>query len=197
MRKPVFERIFDSMNTTMTAPELHRRLAAGERFQLIDVRSPREYAEGHVPGAMNLPMDEAEARVDDMRPHDPVVLVCQSGKRASMTCDLLKPHRGDLVVLEGGTSAWMSSGFDVVRSVRTRLPLMRQVQLIAGLMVVAGATLALTVAIAWIGLALFVGLGLTLAGATGFCGMAILLEKMPWNRPAKGVAPTAGPACAK
>jgi len=185
------------MNTTMNSQELHRRLAARERFQLIDVRSPREYAEGHVPGAMNLPMDEAEARIDDMRPHDPVVLVCQSGKRASMTCDLLKPHRGDMVVLEGGTRAWMSSGFSVVAAARTRHTLMRQVQLIAGLLVVTGAALALTVAIAWIGLALFVGLGLTLAGATGFCGMAILLEKMPWNRPAKGAAAGSAPACAK
>lgn len=185
------------MTSTMTSQELHRRLAAGERFQLIDVRTPREYAEGHVPGALNLPMDEAEARIEDMHPHDPVVLVCQSGKRASMTCDLLKPHRGDLIVLEGGTNGWMSSGFGVVRSIRTRLPLMRQVQLIAGLLVVTGATLALTVALAWVGLALFVGLGLTLAGATGFCGMAILLEKMPWNRPSKGTSAGSAPACAK
>jgi rhodanese-related sulfurtransferase len=168
--------------TSLTAPELNDRLARGERFQLMDVRSEREYAEGHVPGAMNLPMEQAEARLADINPHDPVVLICQSGRRASMTCNLLKPHRNDLVLLEGGTKAWIDAGFSVCKTAATRLPLMRQVQIGAGSMILTGTILSLLVHPAWIITAMFAGAGLLLAGTTGFCGMALILERAPWNR---------------
>ena len=171
----------------VTVNELNTRLSKGERFQLIDVRSPQEYAEGHLPGAMNLPMDQAEARIDDLQRHDPVVLICQSGRRAGMTCELLKSHHDGLIVLEGGTKAWMDASLPVVKTASTRLPLMRQVQIGAGSLILIGTLLSLFVSRGWIGLAMFVGAGLLLAGTTGFCGMAILLEKMPWNRPTTGV----------
>lgn len=172
----------------VTVNELNARLSQGERFQLIDVRSPQEYAEGHVPGAMNLPMDQAEARIDDLQRHDPVVLICQSGRRAGMTCELLKAHHDGLIVLEGGTKAWMDASLPVVKTASTRLPLMRQVQIGAGALILMGTLLSLFVSKGWIGLAMFVGAGLLLAGTTGFCGMAILLEKMPWNRPSTSTA---------
>jgi rhodanese-related sulfurtransferase len=172
-----------STNPKVTVSELNARLSKGERFQLIDVRSPQEYAEGHVPGAMNLPMDQAEARIDDLQHQDPVILICQSGRRAGMTCELLKAHHNDLIVLEGGTKAWIDASLPVVKTASTRLPLMRQVQIGAGSLILTGTLLSLFVSKGWIGLAMFVGAGLLLAGTTGFCGMAILLEKMPWNRP--------------
>lgn len=171
-----------STNPKVTVSELNARLSKGERFQLIDVRSPQEYAEGHIPGAMNLPMEQAEARIDDLQHRDPVVLVCQSGRRAGMTCELLKAHHDDLIVLEGGTKAWMEAELPVVKTASTRLPLMRQVQIGAGGMILTGTLLSLFVNQAWIGLAIFAGAGLFVAGTTGFCGMAVLLEKMPWNR---------------
>jgi rhodanese-related sulfurtransferase len=185
-----------SPNALPTAPkvtvsELNTRLSKGERFQLIDVRSPQEYAEGHVPGAMNLPMDQAEARLSDLQRQDPVVLICQSGRRAGMTCELLKAHHSGLVVLEGGTKAWMDASLPVVKTASTRLPLMRQVQIGAGSLILIGTLLSLFVSKGWIGLAIFVGAGLLLAGTTGFCGMAILLEKMPWNRPSASTATSA------
>jgi rhodanese-related sulfurtransferase len=52
---------------------------------LIDVRSPSEFATGHVPGAINIPMEEVPGRVADLDQDRPVVLVCQSGKRATLT----------------------------------------------------------------------------------------------------------------
>ena len=59
---------------------------------------------------------------------------------------------------------------------------MRQVQIAAGLLILAGVALGLVVAPAWFGLAGFVGAGLTFAGLTGWCGMARLLALLPWNR---------------
>ena len=62
------------------------------------------------------------------------------------------------------------------------LEIMRQVQMIAGLLILAGVVLSLTVAQGFVALSAFVGAGLFMAGATGWCGMAKLLALMPWNR---------------
>lgn len=164
------------------AGELKRRLESGERMQLIDVRSPREYSEAHLPGAVNMPIEEVDARLDDMHSQDPVVLVCQSGNRACMAHSALKQHRDDLIVLEGGTTGWQKAGFDVIRATAATLPLMRQVQLVVGPLSLIGSVMALVVDPAWALLSGLIGLGLTIAGATGFCGMASLLGLLPWNR---------------
>ena len=74
----------------ITVSRLHEMLKKSERVQVLDVRSPGEFAAGHVPGAVNLPMDEVEARLGDIRPGQQVVLICLSGERSQMTCDLLK-----------------------------------------------------------------------------------------------------------
>ena len=171
-----------STNPKVTVTELNARLSKGERFQLIDVRSPQEYAEGHVPGAMNLPMDQAEARIDDLQRHDPVILICQSGTRAKMTCELLKAHHDDLIVLEGGTKAWIDAALPVVKTVSTRLSLMRQVQMIAGTALMITTPLAYFIHIGWLTVPALVGVGIFGAGATGTCAMATLLGKMPWNQ---------------
>ena len=113
--------------------------------QLIDVRSASEFASGHIPGAVNIPMDQIEARLDDLHPTVPVVLICQTGKRARMTAGLLEPCQRQIAVLDGGTSAWIQAGLPVVSNVKTRWSLERQVRLGAGLLVLTGAGLALMV----------------------------------------------------
>jgi len=152
------------------------------RAQLVDVRSGSEFASGHIPGAVNIPMDQIEGRLDDLDRTLPIVLVCQTGKRARMTAGLLEPCRQQLSVLEGGTKAWIDAGLPLMSSVKTRWSLERQVRLGAGLLGLTGALLALTVDVNWVFLCAFIGLGLTFAGLTDLCPMAILLERMPWNR---------------
>ena len=63
------------------------------RSQWIDVCSATEFAAGHLPGAINIPMDEIEARLHDLSPERPIVLVCKSGGRARMVAELLEPCR--------------------------------------------------------------------------------------------------------
>jgi rhodanese-related sulfurtransferase len=163
--------------------------------QLIDVRSGTEFASGHIPGAVNIPMDQIEARLDDLRREVPIILVCQTGKRARMTATLLEPCQRQISVLEGGTSAWIQAGLPVVTSVKNRWSLERQVRLGAGLLVLVGALLAFTVDLNWLFLSAFVGLGLTFAGLTDICPMAEILAKMPWNGQSqcKAPAPVADP----
>lgn len=174
---------------TVRVHELHERLNAGDRFQMVDVRSPGEFASGHIPCAINLPMDQVEARLDDLHHQDPVLLICQSGRRATLTRELLQPHLNELIVLDGGTAAWVNAGLPVVRATVTRWSLERQVRLAAGVLTGAGALLAVASDPLWALIPLGTGAGLTFAGVTNMCGLAGLLSLMPWNR-----TRTAGPS---
>lgn len=167
------------MAQTITVQKLETRETP---VQLVDVRSPSEYATGHIPGALNIPMEQVESRVHDLQAGMPVVLICQAGKRAEVVASLLEPCGRDVAVLEGGTQAWINAGRPVVKNVATHWSLERQVRLGAGLLVLAGAVLAIVASAKWILLSGFVGLGLTFAGLTNLCPMAMLLTKMPWNR---------------
>ena len=167
----------------ITAEDLSRqRTLHPEQFHCIDVRSPAEYAAGHIPGAINIPLEQIEARLPDIDPNLPVILTCKSGIRARIAAGLLAPCREQLAVLEGGTAAWASAGLPLVVNTKTRWSLERQVRLVAGLIVLAGVILALTVSPYWVYLSGFVGLGLTVAGLTDFCAMGLLLARMPWNK---------------
>lgn len=167
---------------TIPVDQLAELLETDPKVQLIDVRSPGEYASGHAPGALNIPLEEVETRLADLG-NGPVAILCQSGNRAKMACERLQAHHSNLLVVEGGTEAWASAGKPIVASTSSRWSLERQVRLIAGLMILAGTVLSITLAPAWIYLAMFVGAGLTFAGLTNVCGMAFLLAKLPWNKP--------------
>ena len=167
------------MTTCINVEDLRDRASTS---QLIDVRSPSEFAAGHIPGAINIPMDQIEARLDDLAPAKPVVLICQMGKRARMTAGLLEPCKLQISVLDGGTSGWIEAGLPVVQNVRARWSLERQVRLGAGVLILTALILAFVWNPGWAFLAAFVGLGLTFAGLTDICLMAELLQRMPWNK---------------
>lgn len=159
-----------------------QRRLPGEGIQCVDVRSASEYASGHIPGAVNIPLEQIEARLADTDPGLPIVLICKSGMRARLAAGLLAPSRDEVSVLEGGTSAWAAAGLPLVVCTKTRWSLERQVRLAAGLIVLLGAVLAVVVSPYWVYLCGFLGLGLTFAGLTDFCPMGLLLARLPWNR---------------
>ncbi len=150
---------------------------------LVDVREPVEYAEEHITGAKLIPLGQLEKRVAEIDRNSPLVLMCRSGKRGGEALKKLQAlgftsGRN----LEGGILAWKAAGLPVGTSGKKVLPLMQQVQLTIGLGVLTGAILSLTVNPNWVFLCAFFGAGLTMAGSTGWCGLAILMSKMPWNR---------------
>ncbi len=173
----------DRQGGLLSPDELHDRLGRGDRIQVVDVRSPGEYGSGHIPKAINVPMEESEARISDLSQDGAVVLACHSGERAEMTCTLLASKRPGLLVLEGGTEAWIERGFDVVRSTSTRWSLERQVRLAVGVLILISSILALTVHASWAIATAFFGAGLAVAGLTNWCGMGLLIARMPWNSP--------------
>jgi rhodanese-related sulfurtransferase len=170
------------------SPEAIRDNPAGHG-QLIDVRSNAEFAVGHIPGAMNVPMEQVETRLADIGT-GPVALVCEAGTRARIVAGWLA-RRQEVCVLEGGTAAWRNAGQPLVSCASCRWTLERQVRFAAGLIVLVATLLSVFVNVTWVYLAMFVGAGLTFAGATNICGMALLLARMPWNRERKSSPATA------
>lgn len=83
---------------------------------IIDVRSPKEYAEGHVPGAINIPHTEMSSRIDEIigHMHKPVVVYCRSGYRAGKASDVLVSNNfSNVMHLEGHMSGWLDTDLPV------------------------------------------------------------------------------------
>lgn len=179
-------------HTKISVDELIKTIPTGG-CTIIDIREPDEVAFEAIPGAINIPMSRLEAgEHPNLSTNSPIYIICQSGGRSCRTSELLR-NRGfsNIIDVAGGVNAFKRAGGKTV-SGRRVIPLMRQVQIAAGSLVSAGVVLALTVHPAFIYLSGFVGLGLMLAGITGACPMAMLLNKMPWNR---GSAATGGGCC--
>lgn len=169
---------------TMTAGEVNRAIAAGTKVCLLDVRTPAEYETAHVEGSVLMPIDKLDcaAVATAAQGAELKVLVCQSGIRAGKAASQLAANgQTGWILLEGGVGAWGKDGLPLVRG-RFTLPLERQVFIVAGFMVLLGVILGWRVHPGFYSLSGFVGCGLMMAGATGFCPMGILLGKMPWNQ---------------
>ena len=166
------------MSQRITPEECQRRIAAGAL--LIDIRDPDEYARAHIPCARNMPLAQL-GRITDDAPA--VIFHCRSGMRtAANAAALAAATDAPVFLMEGGLDAWRQAGLECAVDRGQPLELMRQVQIAAGILILAGVLLGFVVDPLWFGLAAFVGAGLTVAGITGWCGMARLLAVMPWNR---------------
>jgi len=168
-----------------TPAQLNQNLQSGKRVTLIDVRTPVEHEEMHITGSQLMPLDRLDPAAVKAASgsSDSCVIICRSGKRADQAYQKLQAAGCDkLTILDGGVIAWESAGLPLERSEKKHLPLMRQVQLVIGLFALTGSILALTVNKNFAIIPAFLGAGLTLAGSTGWCGLAILLSKMPWNK---------------
>jgi rhodanese-related sulfurtransferase len=168
--------------TPLAPAEVAARLKTG-RAVLIDIREPDEFARAHVPGALPRPLSGFEAAHLKIEPGRDVVFTCKTGMRTGANCDRLSASvEGEAFVLAGGLDGWAAAGLPVSQNATAPLEMMRQVQIVAGLLVLTGILFGFIAHPAFFGLSAFVGAGLTLAGATGFCGMARVLALAPWNR---------------
>ncbi len=149
----------------------------------INVCTPAEYKEKHIQGVRSVPLDEIEHRTDEFKDKKTIYVHCRSGRRGAAAIEKLSQLgvQAELVNVEGGLLAWEGAGY-TTGSLATRMPLMRQVFLGAGILVFAGSVLALFVDSRFVYIPLFVSLGLLLSGLTGWCGLALILARMPWNK---------------
>lgn len=103
----------------MTAAALHEAIAAGRAPGILDVRTAREYAEGHVPGAANVPFNEIARRVGEIAGarREPLVVYCGHGPRAWIAARALRRAGFARVeFLKGHWAAWRRAGCPVARS---------------------------------------------------------------------------------
>ena len=168
---------------TITPVELQQILTAQPSLPVIDVRTPVEFAEVRVSQARNIPLDELKPGSLQLPKDQPVYLLCRSGQRATKAAEkFAKEGFTQPVIVEGGTLAWIGANLPVTRSAGKVISLERQVRIVAGSLVFFGVALGWFVHRGFYGLSAFVGAGLVFAGVTDFCGMGLLLAKLPWNK---------------
>jgi len=162
----------------------HAAQLLAEGATLIDVREPDERARAHIPGSRHLPLSQLQQADLAVQQGRPVLFHCRSGMRTTANAEALASKAGacQAFIVEGGLDAWKAAGLPVAENRSAPLEIVRQVQIAAGSLVLLGVLGGAFVSPLFYLLAGFVGAGLVFAGATGFCGMALLLRRMPWNR---------------
>jgi rhodanese-related sulfurtransferase len=165
-------------------PAAAKKLFDQGQAALIDIREPMEHARERIPGTRLVPLSKLDASMVAAAAGDkPIIFHCLSGNRtATNAACLAGAASGKAYVMAGGLHAWKAAGLPLTVNKKAPIDLMRQVQIATGSLVVLGVALAASVSPWFMLLAGFVGAGLVFAGTTGFCGMARLLARMPWNR---------------
>ncbi|MFI8890301.1 rhodanese-like domain-containing protein [Streptomyces paradoxus] len=172
--------------TALATDEARTRL---HELTVIDVRTPGEYAGGHLPGALNIPLDQIQRALPDIRhatDRGDVLVVCASGARSENACKILADNGITAATLSGGTGAWADDGHELHRpqgASRVTWGMERQVRLTAGAIVLLGLLLALVVHPAFQLISAGIAAGLVFSALTNTCGMAAILAKLPHNRP--------------
>lgn len=169
------------------SPELIAPQTAFELIQngamLVDVRTGSEYRREYIPEARNIPLDQLAAEKAALRAAPVVIFHCRTGMRTRQRAATLGSCvSGSCYLLAGGLDAWKRAGLPVVADSSQPLELQRQVQIIAGGVILLGTVLGATLSSWFLIVVGLIGAGLMLAGVTGFCGLARLLMRMPWNR---------------
>lgn len=90
----------------ITPQQLAERLKNGEAPSLLDVRESAEWAEGHVIGAKHIPLGQLLMRIDELDPDVEMIVMCLSGGRSGLACELLSERGYNVVNMKGGLSAW-------------------------------------------------------------------------------------------
>ncbi|MDR4497481.1 MAG: DUF2892 domain-containing protein [Candidatus Scalindua sp.] len=172
-----------NIEENISVPEVINLVRAGGAASVIDVRTEAEFESEHIEGSHLLPLDKIEEKSDEVRAVPaPRLLLCQSGNRASMAKSRLeKLNVAGLSVIKGGIVSYKEAGGETLRG-KLRISLERQVRIASGSLVLLGLVTGFYIHPAFLILSGFAGGGLIFAGITDYCGLGILLSKMPWNR---------------
>jgi rhodanese-related sulfurtransferase len=153
---------------------------------LVDVREADEHARERIAGSVLLPLSALTPQQVNALGANRVAIHCKSGRRgadAVARCAGLAAAGITVVNVRGGIEAWKAAGLPtIVDTARPRISVMQQTQIVIGTCVFAGTALGFLVHPGFLAIPAFMGAGLVFAGATGFCGMAVAIGKLPWNR---------------
>ena len=165
-----------------TVVGLREVLENGE-VHLVDVREQVEFAGGRVAGASLLPLAELEARHAELDHAKPIYVMCRTGRRSAEAQRKLHDLGFTNVInVAGGFEAWKKEKLPFERDEHAPWSIERQVRFTAGMLVLIGVLLSLFVHPYLIALSGLIGFGLAFTAAIDWCGMGLLIAKMPWNR---------------
>ena len=168
---------------TIDVVTLKRLRSDDPGVRILDVRSGGEFETVHIPGSYNVPLDTLGEHIADFAAvESPVVLVCQSGGRATQAHKKLQSAgKSTLHILQGGMNAWTEESGEVTRGTEQRWAMDRQVRLAAGLVAVGGLLASVLVPKAkWV--AGGIAAGLTYSAITDTCAVTPMLAKLPYNQ---------------
>lgn len=163
--------------------ELKKEIDQNSSIQLVDVREVSEYMAERVEQAVSMPLSHFDQLVFQLDKSRDIYAMCRAGRRAEEFCRRLDSLGYRAHCVEGGLSAWDKQGFPVIRTPGQPWSIERQTRFAAGLIVFLGVLLALTVNWNFIYLAGLLGIGLMFSAVVDFCGMSVLISKLPWNKP--------------
>lgn len=144
---------------------------------LLDVRAYPEWRSSHVAGATLIPLPELQRNPRRGALGDEVLVICQSGHRSQMATKLLVANGVNALSIKGGLNAWQSDGLPSQKADGEWIELERQIRIAAGALVLTGLLVPRARALSY-----FVGAGLVVTGFLNWCGLGLLLGRMPWNR---------------
>jgi rhodanese-related sulfurtransferase len=176
------------MELFMTLPKispLNAKRLLDQGALLVDIREADEHSREKIPGAHHVALSKLGQADVALTGGRPVIFHCKSGARTAGNAPRLAQKVGgtcEAFIVDGGLEAWKRAGLPVVTDRRQPIELQRQVQIGAGSLAFLGTLLGLFVSTWFFAVPAFVGAGLIFAGVTGFCGMAKILMRAPWNR---------------
>lgn len=183
-------------STDIEPRDAQAMIARGDAV-LIDVREPDEHARERIAGATLMPLGTLTPEKVRALGAKRVLIHCKSGRRGSDATARCAALAGiDVRNVRGGIEAWRAAGLPtVVDAARPKLGVMQQTQIAIGVCVLAGTALGAFVNPWFLVIPAFMGGGLFVAGATGFCGLATILAKMPWNQVKAQCSTNSGSCC--
>ncbi len=160
---------------------LKEQMENGE-IHLVDVREKMEFAGGRINGAQLLPLGELAERHTELDHTKPIYVICRTGRRSAEAQKKLHAFGFKNVInVAGGVEAWKKENLPLERDEHAPWSIDRQVRFTAGMFVLTGVLLSLFVHPYFIALSGFIGFGLAFTATIDWCGMGLLIAKMPWN----------------
>ena len=152
-----------------------------DKAHILDVREADEHQREHIVGCKLNSLSSLDLKLEDGNSY---LITCQSGMRAAQAATKLAGANKncDIQIIEGGLNEWKKQGLPVNRIANSTISIMRQVQIVAGSLVVLGIILGNLLNPSFYYLSAFIGLGLMFSGISGTCMMGNMLGKLPFNK---------------
>ena len=101
----------------ISASEARAMIQSSPNLLVVDVRTPEEFAQGHLQGAINIPLSNLPTQISSLDRNRPILVYCQTGHRSAQAAALLMNSGFTQVYdMDGGLDAWISAGYPTVTS---------------------------------------------------------------------------------